>query len=334
MSDFRRVLMVPVQCVWARPLLLVLLFRSVTLGPMSRHPDGRYIGYYLAVSALWGIPYLFVSVAVKELSVPVIVFTRVFIGALVLIPLAIRAGSMRIPRSSYKYIAIYAIFEMFIPWTLISDGQRQVSSGLAGLLIATVPIWANLLAAIAGDRSVRHPRQVSGIAIGFVGVVALVGVDSFMESHDLLAMLKILFSAFSYAFATFMAARHLSGVAGVTVNGLAMALTAIVFAIPAMSSLPSQMPSTGALLSLIALGLLCTALAFYYFFILLGMIGAPKASTVTYPNTAIAIALGVILLNEPVTLGMAVGFPMVLLGSYLATSRSGRTGAMGKAVGS
>lgn len=289
---------------------------------MKPAQESRYIGYYLAVSALWGVPYLFVSIAVKEISVPVVVFTRVFIGALILIPLALREGSLRVPRSSYKYITLYAIFEMFIPWTLISDGQKKVSSGLAGLLIATVPIWANLLAALAGDRSVRHPRQVSGIVIGFLGVVALVGIDSFMESHDLVAILKILFSAFSYAFATFMAARHLTGVAGVAVNGLAMALTSIVFFIPAMQSLPTKMPSSAALFSLLALGLLCTALAFYYFFTLLRLIGAPKASTVTYPNTAIAIALGVILLNEPVTTGMLIGFPMVLLGSYLATSRS------------
>jgi len=284
-------------------------------------PDSRYIGYYLAVSALWGVPYLFVSVAVKELSVPVIVFTRVFIGALILIPLALRSGSLRVPRSSIKYIVLYALFEMFIPWTLISDGQRSVSSGLAGLLIATVPIWANLLAALAGDRSVRHPRQAFGIVIGFIGVLALVGIDSLMESHDLLAMLKILFSAFSYAFATFMAARHLNGVAGVSVNGWAMALTAVVFFIPAVQTAPTSMPSYRALFALLALGLLCTALAFYLFFTLLRMIGPPKASTVTYPNTAIAIALGVLLLNEPITVGMALGFPMVLLGSYLATSR-------------
>ena len=296
----------------------------VTLGSMRGEQENRFIGYYIAVSALWGIPYLFVSIAVKELSVPVIVFTRVFIGALILIPLALRSGVLRVPRSSYKYIALYAIFEMFIPWTLISDGQKKVSSGLAGLLIATVPIWANLLAALAGDRSVRHPRQVSGIFIGFLGVVALVGVDTFMDSHDFVAMLKILFSAFSYAFATFMAARHLSGVSGVSVNGLAMALTAVVFFIPAMRSLPTETPSPRALFSLLALGLLCTALAFYYFFTLLHLIGAPKASTVTYPNTAIAIALGVILLREPVTIGMLVGFPMVLLGSYLATSRKRR----------
>lgn len=291
---------------------------------MQPQPDSRYIGYYLAVSALWGVPYLFVSVAVKELSVPVIVFTRVFIGALILIPLALRAGALKVPRASIKYIALYALFEMFIPWTLISDGQRSVSSGLAGLLIATVPIWANLLAALAGDRSVRHPRQAFGIVIGFIGVVALVGIDSLMESHDLLAMLKILFSAFSYAFATFMAMRHLGGVAGVTVNGLAMALTAVVFFIPALRTAPTSMPSNQALFALLALGLLCTALAFYLFFTLLRMIGPPKASTVTYPNTAIAIALGVILLNEPITVGMLLGFPLVLLGSYLAASRTTR----------
>jgi drug/metabolite transporter (DMT)-like permease len=289
---------------------------------MKPGADNRYIGYYLAVSALWGIPYLFVGIAVTEISVPVIVFTRVCIGALILIPLALRAGTLRVPRACYKYIALYAVFEMFIPWTLITEGQKQVSSGLAGLLIATVPIWANLLAAIAGDRSVRHPRQVSGIAVGFLGVVALVGIDSLMESHDLIAMLKIIFSAFSYAFATFMAARHLAGVSGVAINGLAMALTALVFAIPAAQNFPTELPSSKALISLFALGLLCTALAFYFFFSLLQLIGAPKASTVTYPNTAIAIALGVVILNEPVTIGLVLGFPLVLLGSYLTTSRS------------
>lgn len=297
---------------------------SSTDTPSASRPDSRFIGYYLAVSALWGIPYLFVSIAVKELSVPVIVFTRVFIGALILIPLAIRAGALKVPRASIKYIALYAVFEMFIPWTLISDGQRSVSSGLAGLLIATVPIWANLLAALTGDRSVRHPRQALGIVIGFIGVLALVGIDSLLESHDLVAMLKILFSAFSYAFATFMAMRHLNGISGVAVNGLAMALTAIVFFIPAIQSAPTTMPSNRALFALLALGLLCTALAFYLFFTLLRMIGPPKASTVTYPNTAIAIALGVIILNEPITVGMVLGFPLVLLGSYLATSRNGR----------
>jgi drug/metabolite transporter (DMT)-like permease len=139
-----------------------------------------------------------------------------------------------------------------------------VSSGLAGLLIATVPIWANLLAALAGDRSVRHPRQAIGIAIGFIGVLLLVGIDSLMESHDLVAMLKILFSAFSYAFATFMAVRHLNGIAGVSVNGWAMALTAVVFFLPALRTAPTSMPSLQALLALLALGLLCTALARSY----------------------------------------------------------------------
>jgi drug/metabolite transporter (DMT)-like permease len=146
-----------------------------------------------------------------------------------------------------------------------------------------------------------------------------------MESHDLVAMLKILFSAFSYAFATFMAVRHLNGISGVSVNGWAMALTAVVFFLPALRTAPTSMPSLQALLALLALGLLCTALAFYLFFTLLRMIGPPKASTVTYPNTAIAIALGVILLNEPITIGMALGFPLVLVGSYLAASRNNRS---------
>jgi len=281
-------------------------------------------GLFALVGLLWGVPYLFMKVAVDELSTPLIVFSRVFIGAAVLIPLALYKKTFFPALKYWKYILIYAILEMVIPWTLITSSQRNLSSGVVALLIATVPIWANLLAALAGDRSVRHPRQVSGIFIGFLGVVALVGVDTFMDSHDFVAMLKILFSAFSYAFATFMAARHLSGVSGVSVNGLAMALTAVVFFIPAMRSLPTETPSPRALFSLLALGLLCTALAFYYFFTLLHLIGAPKASTVTYPNTAIAIALGVILLREPVTIGMVVGFPMVLLGSYLATSRKRR----------
>jgi len=281
-------------------------------------------GLFALVGLLWGVPYLFMKVAVDELSTPLIVFSRVFIGAAVLIPLALYKKTFFPALKYWKYILIYAILEMVIPWTLITSSQRNLSSGVVALLIATVPIWATFFAHYSGDTTAAHPRQVSGIFIGFLGVVALVGVDTFMDSHDFVAMLKILFSAFSYAFATFMAARHLSGVSGVSVNGVAMALTAVVFFIPAMRSLPTETPSPRALFSLLALGLLCTALAFYYFFTLLHLIGAPKASTVTYPNTAIAIALGVILLREPVTIGMLVGFPMVLLGSYLATSRKRR----------
>jgi drug/metabolite transporter (DMT)-like permease len=278
-------------------------------------------GLFALVGLLWGIPYLFMKVAVEELSTPLIVFARVLIGAVVLIPLAYFKKELRSALKYWKYIALYAVLEMVIPWSLITSSQRDLSSGVVALLVATVPIWATFFAHRGGDTSAAHRTRVFGIAIGLVGIALIVGIESLNDVNNLVALFNVLIAAFSYAWAVNMITTKAPNVSGIAINGLAMAISTVVFAPFALTHLPEQMPSNEALISTLGLGVLCTAAAFWIFFKVLEDIGPARASLVVYPNTAIAVVLGIILLNEELTVAILVGLPLVLIGSYYASRK-------------
>ena len=273
---------------------------------------------FFAVGLLWGIPYLMMKVAVKELEPSVIVFSRVLVGSLILIPMAISRGTLRSALVNWRFVLPYAIGEMIGPWILITTAEQKLSSGLAGLLVATVPIWATILASLRGDKSVWQSKRLFGIAIGFIGIVLVVGIESFSGKQSLLAIGMILLASVGYSWAVTMVNARIPHVDGIAINGFAMLITAIFYLPIALIQAPTQLPSAKVLISVISLGLFPTALAFILFFILLKEIGTARGSLVTYLNTAFAVLLGVILLNEPLTLGIAIGLPLVLIGSYFA----------------
>lgn len=278
-------------------------------------------GLFSLVGVLWGVPYLFMKVAVEELSTPVIVFSRVLIGALVLIPLAVYKKTF-IPALKYwKYILLYSILEMVIPWTLITNSQRDLSSGVVALLVATVPIWATFFAHYSGDTTAAHRTRVFGIGIGLVGIALIVGIESLSDVNNIFSLLSVLLAAFSYAWAVNMITSKAPDASGVAINGIAMAMSTVIFAPFAFSHLPENAPSAPVLLSTIGLGVICTAIAFWVFFKVLDEIGAARASLVVYPNTAIAVVLGILLLDEQLTLAIAIGLPLVLIGSYYASRK-------------
>ena len=276
---------------------------------------------FALVGVLWGVPYLFMKVAVEELSTPVIVFSRLLIGAVVLVPLAFYEKTLRPALKYWKYIALYAIAEMVIPWSLITNAQKDLSSGVVALLVATVPIWATLFAHHTGDSTAAHRTRIFGIALGLIGIVFLVGFESLNDVGNIRALIQVLIASASYAFAVNMVTRKAPETSGVAINGIAIALSTVIFAPFAFTHLPSQMPSSKAILATIGLGVICTALAFWVFFIVLKEIGAARASLVVYPNTAVAVVLGILLLDEQLTLAIAIGLPMVLLGSYFASRK-------------
>jgi len=273
------------------------------------------------VGVLWGVPYLFMKVAVEELSTPVIVFSRLLIGAAVLVPLALYEKTLRPALKYWKYIALYAVAEMVIPWTLITNAQKDLSSGVVALLVATVPIWATLFAHHTGDSTAAHRTRIFGIALGLIGIVFLVGIETLNDFGNMRALIQVLIASASYAYAVNMITRKAPDTSGVAINGIAMALSTIIFAPFAITHLPSQTPSSEAILATIGLGVICTAFAFWVFFIVLKEIGAARASLVVYPNTAVAVVLGIFLLDEQLTLAIAIGLPMVLLGSYFASRK-------------
>jgi len=277
---------------------------------------------FFFVGFIWGIPYLLIKVAVAEVSPPVIVFSRVAIGSLILIPIAMKRGSLMPAIQAWRYVIPYAIGEMVGPWILITSAEQKMSSGLAGLLIATVPIWSTILASINGDKTVWHHKRLLGLLIGFVGIVLVVGIESFSGRQSLVAIFMILVSAMGYAWAVTMVSKKIPHIEPISINGLAMLLTAIVYLPLAILTAPDHAPSAKILGTILALGMFPTALAFILFFQLIKEIGAARGSLVTYLNTAFAVVLGVIILNEPFTLGIAIGLPLVLLGSYFAGRKS------------
>lgn len=276
---------------------------------------------FALVGLLWGVPYLFMKVAVEELATPVIVFSRLLIGAVVLVPLALYERTLRPALKYWKYIALYAIAEMVIPWSLITNAQKDLSSGVVALLVATVPIWATLFAHHTGDSTAAHRTRIFGIALGLIGIIFLVGFETLNDVGNIRALIQVLIASVSYAYAVNMITRKAPDTSGIAINGLALALSTLIFAPFAFTHLPSETPSSHAVLATIGLGVICTAFAFWVFFIVLKEIGAARASLVVYPNTAVAVVLGIFLLDEKLTLAIAIGLPMVLLGSYFASRK-------------
>ncbi len=276
---------------------------------------------FALVGLLWGVPYLFMKVAVEELATPVIVFSRLLIGAVVLVPLALYERTLRPALKYWKYIALYAIAEMVIPWSLITNAQKDLSSGVVALLVATVPIWATLFAHHTGDSTAAHRTRIFGIALGLIGIIFLVGFETLNDVGNIRALIQVLIASVSYAYAVNMITRKATDTSGIAINGLALALSTLIFAPFAFTHLPSETPSSHAVLATIGLGVICTAFAFWVFFIVLKEIGAARASLVVYPNTAVAVVLGIFLLDEKLTLAIAIGLPMVLLGSYFASRK-------------
>lgn len=283
-------------------------------------------GLFALVGALWGVPYLFMKVAVEELSTPLIVFARVLIGALVLIPLAFYMKTLTPALKYWRYILLYAVLEMVIPWSLITSSQRDLSSGVVALLVATVPIWATFFAHYSGDTTAAHRTRIFGIAIGLLGIALIVGIESLNDVANIIALFSVLVAAFSYAWAVNMITSKAPDASGIAINGIAMAISTAIFAPFALTNLPKSTPSSDAILATIGLGVLCTAIAFWIFFKVLDEIGPARASLVVYPNTAIAVVLGIILLDEKLTLAIAIGLPLVLVGSYYASRKPVITG--------
>jgi len=284
----------------------------------------RNLVLFILVGFLLGIPYLFIRVAVDPetgFSPAIVVFMRVFIGALILLPIAIYDKSFFIAIKGWKYIAVYALFEMVIPWILIGTAEQSISSGLAGLLVASVPIFSTIITSLHGDKSVWHPRRLFGMGVGFLGVFLLVGIESFTGSSNPISILMMLGASIGYAYAVIFISRKLPGVSGVAINGIAMAMTAIFYSPALLLLWPDRAIGTTAIYSVIALGVFSTGIAFAVFFTVMAEIGPARASLVTYMNTAFAVVLGVIILSEPLTIGIIVGLPLVLVGSYLASRK-------------
>lgn len=289
---------------------------------------------FAAASVLFGTPYLFVKVALDGGVGPVgIAFVRAAVAAAVLVPLAAATGGLRDVRGRWAAVAGLAVLGMVAPFVLVAVGEQTISSSLAGILVASAPIWVALLALVA-DRSERFDRvRGLGLVTGFAGVVALLGVNV-TGTDALLGALAVLALAVSYAAATLLYGRLLRGVSPLGVTAAAMALTAGALAVPAALAGGDTTPDAGPLASLAALGILSTAAGYVAYYGLVKEAGAGRAAVTLYVNPAVAVLLGVVVLDESLGVGAVVGLLLILTGSRLSVGGSPAPGRADRGVSS
>jgi drug/metabolite transporter (DMT)-like permease len=282
----------------------------------------RGLFLFAAMCVIWGIPYLFIRIAVHEISPATLVAVRTGVAALILLPIAFTRGGLRGIGKAWPWIIVFAAVEVGGPWFALSSAEQQISSALAGLLISAVPLVTLVIGIAFRNRQHIGTANLVGLLVGIVGVALIVGFDLRASSIGALAEMAVV--VVGYALGPTIFARYLTGVPSFTVNGLALALCCLAYAPVAAVQWPHAMPSPGVFGAVAVLAVVCTALAFLLYFELVKEVGPVRASVITYVNPAVAAVLGVAVLRESLTLGMLVGFALVLAGSGLATRRPGR----------
>ena len=272
------------------------------------------------MSVIWGIPYLFIRVAVAEITPATLVFARTSIAAVILLPIALARVDLRAVLVRWRWVVAFAAVEIAVPWVMLGSAEQRVSSSLAALLIAGVPLVGTAIALATGGADRVGRAGLVGLLIGLIGVLAIVGAD--FEASDATALVQIAVVIVGYAVGPAILSRRLGGLPSVGVMALSLGLCALVYLPIAAVQLPSVMPSTNVLAAVVILAVLCTACAFLVFAALIAEIGPVRATVITYVNPAVAAVLGVLVLNESFSIAMGIGFALVILGSTLATRQS------------
>jgi drug/metabolite transporter (DMT)-like permease len=270
------------------------------------------------------MPYLLIRIAVGEIDPLVVAGTRTLMGALLLLPVTLHRKALAPAFRKWKWLLAFTLIEMSVPWLLLGHAETRLNSSTAGLLIAVVPLFAALIVTKLGHERLE-PRRLFGLAVGFAGVALLVGLD--IQFSDFLAVGATIIVSLCYAIGPIIIDRKLGDVPAIGVITGSLILATVIYAPFAPFLWPEQF-SAAAAWSVAGLGVLCTAAAFLVFFALIAEVGPARATVITYVNPAVAIVLGALVLDEPLTIGMAIGFPLVILGSYLGTMR-GRTSTHG-----
>jgi len=277
---------------------------------------------FAAMSVIWGIPYLLIKVADEGVSVPVLVFARTSVGAALLLPIALRRRELRVLLPRWRWLVVFALIEIVGPWLLLSNAERRLSSSMSGLLVAAVPIIGAVLARLTGDAERLTVIRWAGLLIGLAGVALLAGPQ--VGSGGGWPVTEVLLTATGYAAGPLIASRKLSDLPGLGMTAVCLGFSAILYAPLAAFTLPHAVPPARVIASLAVLAAVCTAGAFVLFFMLIAEAGPARATVITYVNPAVAVALGVSVLGEPLTGAIVGSFVLILSGSVLATRKARR----------
>jgi len=274
---------------------------------------------FAALGIIWGLPYFFIKVALQEVSPVILAFSRVVLATVILMPIAWRRGALRALAKHKAAIVAFGLVEFAIPFTLISLGERWISSSVTGILIAMVPLAVALMQRCFGIRDALGAWRIGGLMIGFAGVAALLGSGSISGPLGWAGAGCMLLATVCYAAGPLIIQRHLHGLDSIGPLAASLLVASLILAVPAAAQFPSSLPSVRVLVSIAVLGIACTAIAMLLMFYLVRHAGASRASVITYINPAVATLLGVMVLNEHLGLGGFSAFALILLGSWLAT---------------
>jgi drug/metabolite transporter (DMT)-like permease len=274
---------------------------------------------FAALGILWGLPYFFIKVAVQEVSPFALAFCRVVLATVILMPIAWRRGALRSLAKHKAPIVAFGLIEFAIPFSLISLGERWISSSVTGILIAMVPLSIALIQRFFGIREALGGWRIAGLVAGFIGVAALLGTGPISGVLGWAGVGCMLVSTLCYAVGPLIIQRHLHGLDSIGPLAASLGVASAILLIPAAFEIPSRLPSANALASIAVLGIVCTAVAMLLMFYLVRHAGASRASVITYINPVVATLLGVLVLDEHLGVGGFIAFALILLGSWLAT---------------
>jgi drug/metabolite transporter (DMT)-like permease len=284
-----------------------------------------------ALGVIWGLPYFFIKLALVDIPPAGVAWGRIALGAAVMLPIAWKRGALRSLAEHKGALLGYAFAELVGPFLLIAVGETWISSSLAGILVATLPLTLILLSPAFGVREPLGPRRLLGLAIGFIGVVVLLGIGSVHGLQAWAGVGCLLLATLGYATASLIVQKHLSNTDEMGAVAVCLAIASVVLFPVALWSAPKVVPGALSLVSVGILGVVCTALALQLYFYLIQRAGAARASVITYINPAVATLLGVGVLHEPFGWSGAAGLTLILVGSWMSTSH-GRQVPSGSAI--
>jgi drug/metabolite transporter (DMT)-like permease len=271
-----------------------------------------------ALALVWGASYLFIKVGLEAVEPVFLVWIRLALAGLVLLPLAVKAGALAGLGEVKGPIALLALIQVAAPFLLITFGEVHIASSLTGILVASAPIFTALLG-MAGFGAERVSGwNLAGVLVGLAGVAMLFGVDLTGSSAALLGGLMVLLGSFGYAVGAIYLRKRLGHLKPIGLAAASMSTGAAMLTVPALFFLPSTVPPLDSAASIVALGVLGTGVAFGLFYKLIAEVGAAKSSVVAYLAPGFSLAYGASLLGEPVTVGAAGGLALILAGSWTA----------------
>lgn len=272
----------------------------------------------LVLGAIWGASYLFIEIGLRDLSPIAVAWLRIVLAALVLVPFALRGGGLGGIRAVWRWIVFLAAVQVAGPFVLIAAGQQHITSALAGILVASTPLFTALLAPLLDPNESSRGLRLVGVSIGFAGVSLLLGIDLGGDGAMLAGGLLVVLASLGYAIGGFVFTRRLAGVQPIAISAGVMVASALLLTPAAIVTAPDQVPGAGPLAAVAALGVVGTGVAFAIMYSLIASVGAARAFLVTYVAPSFAVVYGAVLLSEEVTAVTLGGLGAILAGSWLA----------------